>query len=280
MKRKLSSSAPIKKSKIKEYEETGERIIRREFSLRTAALTKEEIWNKKEKTSVHRKWCPTTGRLIKEIHKENGMKNGICRKYYPAYEDEDEYNDPCERITMYINGKRHGFSYEITDLTTRNIPEDEIVITKIEEHYINGELNGERKIWSQYGISSTAHYSKGKLEGDWIFYDANENIDSLKHFLNGKAHGCNREWEDGNLIWEMHYRHGLRHGRYKENAGGDIYDGWYKNDMKHGKFVKWNADGSVAYRHLYENGKYIRDLEPTEKDLPFNLKSGGNGRVD
>lgn len=123
---------------------------------------------------------------------ENGIKQGVETIYY---------RNGSIRHNNYINGLLQGLSY-VTD-TLGSIIET--------CYYHEGSKNSQEIILSpiSYKLISKHEYSKGQLvDGDYITYDINGNIEVKGSIKNGQYHGYFYFYNDGKLFYIIRYNLG------------------------------------------------------------------------
>ena len=83
--------------------------------------------------------------------------------------------------------------------------------------------------------------SKGKPHGNWVIYYPNKKVNLIVPFKNGQIHGELRHFSElGVQLLSVTYRHGLKHGLFKEwyYSGKKFTRGIYNKDKKHSLELK------------------------------------------
>lgn len=130
-------------------------------------------------------------------------------------------------------------------------------------------------------ISEMGHIVNGKKEGQWIYYDKNNNITKSENYINGVLNGAVVDLRNGRVQSVTHYLGGELDGRYIKYAGNSPEEiAEYKNGELHGKYQKFNRrnliqevdfkhgvqdgymryydeDGNITMEYVYENGEKV-----------------------
>jgi antitoxin component YwqK of YwqJK toxin-antitoxin module len=82
----------------------------------------------------------------------------------------------------------------------------------LEEHYVNGKLNGLLTAWHDNGQkSSEHHYVDGELDGLSTNWSENGQKFSESHYVDGKQNGLSTSWfENGQKFFEGYYVNGKK----------------------------------------------------------------------
>ena len=83
--------------------------------------------------------------------------------------------------------------------------------------------------------------SKGKREGEWIWYYENGELSSKSNYKDGK--------EDGEWLW--YHRNGQLQTK-----------GNYKNDKQEGEYLSYYKNGQLWAKDIYKNGQLIETIKP------------------
>lgn len=107
---------------------------------------------------------------------------------------------------------------------------------KLEEHYINGVVDGERTSWYDSGqISGHGYYDHGKEDGTWTAWWPNGFKQQEFHMVDGTWDGTHTTWhQNGEKRMELHYVNGLRQGPFIiwDDQGNEVYRGEYLDDVE------------------------------------------------
>ncbi|MCX8042552.1 MAG: toxin-antitoxin system YwqK family antitoxin [Desulfobacterota bacterium] len=144
------------------------------------------------------------GSIKAELRYENGVLNGISRKY-------DEEGNLSE--IEYRNGVRHGMSRHYFGSTTDHI--------RREVMFEHDKANGPFREYYRNGTLKTEHQRiDGKPEGESKDYYENGALFVVKNYKNGKIDGVAQMYYDtGELMKTMSFKNGILDGqttvRYK-----------------------------------------------------------------
>jgi len=89
-----------------------------------------------------------------------------------------------------------------------------------------------------------------------VYYDGGQPLCET-HFLDGKLHGCVRQWyENGQLEEERHYIDDKLHGlEQRWTYRGMLYSTrWWENGKPHGVWYAWYPNGALRYEECYVEG--------------------------
>ncbi|MCV9929908.1 hypothetical protein OIU83_19770 [Flavobacterium sp. LS1R49] len=116
--------------------------------------------------------------------------------------------------------------------------------------------------------------SEGKVvnklfEGEWKYYhQASPVVMTIENYSKGKLNGLRSVfYPNGKIAEEMNYKNGIKEGVYKRYAeNGTILELLnYKNNEYNGEAVFNNADGTVASKGMFVNGKKSGNWQFFEK---------------
>lgn len=214
---------------------------------------------------------------------KNGKIEGIAKMYY--------YDDFIEETTPYKNSKREGIEkrYFPSGALLRATP------------YKNDKIEGIEKIYYEIGgVESEIPYKNGRVDGIRKDYYIDGTLAARFTYKNDYKEGSAKKYyHDGKLKLERMYRQGKKHGYERSYTEKGImteeipfYDGSvngtlkvfdeetgkpflfmdFVNGIKHGKAVKYSADGKVYAVINFENdyvvsGKCTNGYELTPQDL-------------
>jgi antitoxin component YwqK of YwqJK toxin-antitoxin module len=148
-----------------------------------------------------------------------------------------------------------------------------------EGNYVEGKRDGPWTEWYENKVVFTGHYTRGRPDGEFIYYDRNENelgrfeikdgtgtmltfwpnkkVASRQHFYQGAADGLYQELtKEGKVVVEGRFRSDLKHGAWKELTPEGVPT--LEQTWKRGKLdgaVKKYVDGAVATEATYRDGK-------------------------
>ncbi len=84
---------------------------------------------------------------------------------------------------------------------------------RIEQSYVEGELDGIETIWRNSEAMERKHsYSKGKLDGRQFAWDYNGGMMYQYQFVDGQPEGYQRKYENDSILQELFFVEGKLHG--------------------------------------------------------------------
>ena len=214
---------------------------------------------------------------------KNGKIEGTAVMYY--------YDDFIEETTPYKNSKREGMEkrYFPSGALLRATP------------YKNDKIEGIEKIYYEIGgVESEIPYKNGRVDGISKDYYIDGTLAARFTYKNDYKEGSAKKYyHDGKIKLERMYKMGRKHGYERSYTKKGImteeipfYDGSvngtlkvfdeetgkpflfmdFVNGIKHGKAVKYSADGKVYAVINFENdyavsGKCMNGYKLTPKDL-------------
>jgi len=148
-------------------------------------------------------------------------------------------------------------------------------------NYKNGKKHGRWVSWDEFNeISNITYYKNGNhcrlvngndFDSPEIDYHITYPDDELEEIIDNEVKdGKVIEYlESGDLSSILNYKNGKLHGKcvsyYECLVGigrGMLYsEGFFKNGIRHGRFVWVNKKGSVIKEEIYNNGKLIDTIE-------------------
>ncbi len=214
---------------------------------------------------------------------KNGKIEGTAVMYY--------YDDFIEETTIYKNSKRDGIEkrYFPSGALLRATPYKNDKIEGIERLYYeiggveseipykNGKVEGIRKDYYMDGILSARFvYKNDYKEGTAKKYYHNGKLKLERMYKQGRKHGYERSYtEKGILTEEIPFNDGIVNGTLKvfdEETGRPFLFVDFVEGIKHGKAVKYSADGKIYAVVNFENdyvvsGRCTNGYKFTPKDL-------------
>lgn len=174
---------------------------------------------------------------------------------------------------LYPNGnKSQEGTYENQDTKTGKWTAwNEDGTLKSEEHYVNDELDGEKRVYfADNKLKSVEEYTAGKLNGKKVEYDeAPHRISRELSYSAGKLHGEFKVYHDG-VLW--------REGKYQN---GDLV---YEKEYTEGKLqiVKLlDESGTLVNVEKYDKtGKRTYKNTNYKKHSSVSLKESSSGVID
>lgn len=152
--------------------------------------------------------------------------------------------------------------------------------------YLNGQRHGQWVLLYQPDslIHTLSTYNKGKLNGLYLSFEKNLQLEDEANYTDGKLDGVHRTYKHGRLEIHETYRNGQLHGPYtKYHTNGKIQEqSTYQNGVKTGKSVWYYDNGELLTEYNYSagtiNGKvwsYYKDKTPrSEVDYLNNEMNG------
>jgi antitoxin component YwqK of YwqJK toxin-antitoxin module len=147
---------------------------------------------------------------------------------------------------QYDHGKRDG-------LWTWN---DRDANKEREGNYLDGKRDGPWTEWVDNKIVFTGNYTQGVPDGEFIYYDRSEN--ELGRFTITSGTGAMLTfWPNKKVASRQHMVQGKADGIYQELTvrGKVVVEGHYRNDVKHGSWKEWTADGVPTLEQMWRRGK-------------------------
>jgi len=208
------------------------------------------VWTYKDGLKQHYISYHKDGKTQEESHyDENGKIHGLSIKYDDAgtiigearYEHglmhgkQMEVRNGVQVFTYYTNGEKDlarehvvrypdGKNKETGSFDEKNKKTGKWTFWNAngkvvqEDDYLNGKLNGERKVYFDNGkLRSVETYKDDKLNGKRTDYDESERVSYEYHYLNGELDGIFKAFNEGKLWRECLYQNGkiLREKEYK-----------------------------------------------------------------
>ena len=124
-----------------------------------------------------------------------------------------------------------GWSKDITMDDLIKLNQDGLYYEKFTDVPFTGNVTGERQ----------GKISKGKKEGEWLFYYESGQLERKVNYKDGKREGERLNyWDNGQL-------------RSKSN---------YKDGKKEGERLIYHKNGELIKKSIYKNGKLIQIIKP------------------
>ena len=147
---------------------------------------------------------------------------------------------------FYNNGKiKEETNYKLKTIKNRN---NDVVIMGMKT--IQSVQHGKFKAYSQldYEIKETGKYKNGIKTGAWINYHPGGVMPAVvSHYKKGKLHGvCMQYGRSGDIMNEIHY----------------------KNGLKDGLFLVYNANHKVVVKKMFRKGREMRQLAAGDAFTP------------
>ena len=123
-------------------------------------------------------------------------------------------------------------------------------------NYITGRRDGPWTEWYENKIVFTGSYADGKPDGEFIYYDRNEN--ELGRFDIKRGNGTMLTyWGNRKVASRQHLSGGVPDGLYQEltNRGKLVVEARYRSDVKHGAWREWTSEGVPTLEQSWKHGK-------------------------
>jgi len=132
---------------------------------------------------------------------------------------------------------------------------------KLQSAYLNGQLNGEWKLYYSNGkLWSHRQYRNGKLSGEAKSYNESGVLISCGSYADGQRHGEYKAYtKDGNVMCNSRYYEGKRNGKcvYWWPNGSKYLSLNYVNGEKHGKCKEWTQNGQLKKTEYFNEGQKV-----------------------
>jgi antitoxin component YwqK of YwqJK toxin-antitoxin module len=125
-----------------------------------------------------------------------------------------------------------------------------------EGSYASGKRDGPWTEWYENKVVFTGSYTKGKPDGDFIYYDHNQNEIGRFAIKNGTGTMLTF-WPNKKVATRQHLYQGEADGPYQEltNRGKLVVEGRYRSDVKHGTWKEWTPEGQPTLEQTWKRGK-------------------------
>jgi uncharacterized protein len=134
---------------------------------------------------------------------------------------------------------------------------------KEEQRYSRGKPDGLSTVWYEDGgkLSETT-YSNGVLSGPYREYHPNQRIRIEGQYLDGFFSG---RWLysdfNGDIIGEGQFIHGTGKQRAFFSDGTVKHEVHYKDNLKDGEEIEYDAGGKIRHVRIFRNDTLIRSLK-------------------
>ena len=125
-----------------------------------------------------------------------------------------------------------------------------------EGNYLDDKRDGPWTEWADNKIVFTGNYTQGVPDGEFIYYDRNEN--ELGRFTITAGTGVMMTyWPNKKPASRQRLVQGKAEGVYQEltSRGKVVVEGHYRNDVKHGVWKEWTTDGVPTLEQSWKRGK-------------------------
>ncbi|MEM6990008.1 MAG: hypothetical protein AAF721_05910 [Myxococcota bacterium] len=239
---------------------------------------------------VVREYTPGTGKPMRELHFDGGVRSGPQRRFFAdgSLAEEVPFVDGApdgEAIAYYANraqrrretwkaGKRVGVTEAwYPDGTLRSREAFDGSSPRLQRWYSNGALAMEaigdevREIpphgtvveyYDTGQLETKAHFEHGVPNGAFERRYRDGGRWEQSHAVAGKPHGVHQKWwKNGQKALEAKYVDGKLEGPYvRWYANGKTWEkATYRNDKRVGEYRKWWKNGALAHEYRYVDGK-------------------------
>jgi antitoxin component YwqK of YwqJK toxin-antitoxin module len=125
-----------------------------------------------------------------------------------------------------------------------------------EGNYIAGKRDGPWTEWYENKTVFTGEYTRGKPDGDFIYYDRNQN--ELGRFaIQGGTGTMLTFWGNRKVATRQRLDRGSPDGRYQEltSRGQLVVEGRFRGDARHGAWKEWSPEGVVTLEQSWRRGR-------------------------
>jgi len=125
-----------------------------------------------------------------------------------------------------------------------------------EGNYVDGKRDGPWTEWYENKIVFTGHYTRGKPDGEFIYYDRNENEIGRFEVKDGTGTMLTF-WPNRKVASRQHFYQGAADGLYQEltKEGKVVVEGRFRSDAKHGAWKEFTPDGVPTLEQMWKRGK-------------------------
>ena len=107
-------------------------------------------------------------------------------------------------------------------------------------------------------LHSEGNYLKGKIDGEWKYYDRVGLLVSKYFYKDGELDGAaNDYYPTGVKKYEVEYKDGNQHGYFKEfySNGKTKLEGWVQDGNREQRWLSYFSDGTIESDYYYIGGK-------------------------
>jgi antitoxin component YwqK of YwqJK toxin-antitoxin module len=125
-----------------------------------------------------------------------------------------------------------------------------------EGNYVDGKRDGPWTEWYENKIVFTGSYAQGKPDGDFIYYDRNQN-ELGRYGIKGGTGTMLTFWPNKKVASRQHLYQGAPDGLYQEltNRGKLVVEGRFRSELKNGAWKEWTPDGVPTLEQTWKRGK-------------------------
>jgi antitoxin component YwqK of YwqJK toxin-antitoxin module len=223
----------------------------------------EELWALGDETGVDRTWY-RDGTINREETYVNGETSGPFRSYWPNGKVQVErqrlhgmdqgvaknfaWDGTLQLVRFYDQGRLIGYAQPKADGSYGDTIAIDPGKAAMKVNYANGKP------------ARSCTYRNGELDGPYVEYHPNGNVQEEETFAAGLSVGEDREYYPSGQLREVtHYKDGIRHGDhalYAEN-GKLLEQGHYNYGDLEGDLDIWDATGKRVVTFTYADGSII-----------------------
>jgi antitoxin component YwqK of YwqJK toxin-antitoxin module len=125
-----------------------------------------------------------------------------------------------------------------------------------EGNYLDGKRDGPWTEWYENKIVFTGSYARGRPDGEFIYYDRNQNEIGRFEIKDGSGTMVTF-WPNKKVASRQRLYQGAADGIYQEltSKGKVVVEGHYRSDLKHGSWKEWTAEGVPTLEQSWKRGK-------------------------
>jgi antitoxin component YwqK of YwqJK toxin-antitoxin module len=122
--------------------------------------------------------------------------------------------------------------------------------------YAEGKRDGQWTEWFDGKNVFSGNYSVGKPDGEFAYFDRTE-AEIGRFEIKGGSGTMLTFWPNKKVASRQHMYQGAADGLYQEltNRGKVVVEGHYRNDLRHGGWKEWTADGVPTLEQTWKRGK-------------------------
>lgn len=194
-----------------------------------------------------------------------GRKQGVWIEKFPNGKRKSQIN--------YENGKPKGDFYKFYQRGGG---------VKAHLYFFNDSLASAIHYAENGDKVAMGYYYNHKKDSLWQYFEADSILVSEENYVRGIKHGKQSTYYlSGILFEEMDFKNGKQDGvwkRYYESTGAPIFETYYKDGKRDGKYIKYDINGekviSGNYKNDLKDGVWSARDEETKKVTRINYING------
>lgn len=182
-------------------------LIRKEIFWEEGKMRSRVAFQKGTRHGVSKTWY-RSGALETEETWVDGELHGVQRKWPDPWNSSSDISQLKPSFeASYKNGKRHGALREWSGRRDNRW-------LKIEQNYVDGELDGEDSEWENKDSLAKKHsWKMGKLNGKQLAWGYSGEMLYQYNFVDGVPEGPQRKYEGDRIVHELFFVEGQLHGK-------------------------------------------------------------------